>query len=250
VTNHKGSWKRTYAAAKRLIERDVSVLLKAPVMQSNLDDLADLANLARNLGAEWTFDPKLRSMENGEQEPILMRMNQAELRRFYRDEIGEFLSEAYKDVGEGLAARPLNQTPCRAGQQACAINPRGKVWPCNSLPIEVGDLRKEPFKQIWSGSDELDDIRDMRWARIDECRVCELRPYCQRCHAMAYLEHGKLKGPSLEACRHAVTVRDTLKEQGLVPKTDVALPPTWDRVDVDGMHENLNRKPSALRVIG
>jgi ribose-phosphate pyrophosphokinase len=33
---------------------------------------------------------------------------------------------------------------------------------------------------------------------------------------MALLEDGKLAGPSLEACRHAVAVRDYLRERGAI----------------------------------
>jgi hypothetical protein len=72
---------------------------------------------------------------------------------------------------------------------------------------------------------------------------------------MALLEQGKMAGPSLEACRHAVTVRDSLRERGLIPATETALPPTWDRVDPDGQHhapadrEGV-RRPAALRVLG
>src|SRR5690606_12102506 len=59
VTRHAGSWQRTHAAARRLIERRVPVLLKAPVMESNAGELGALAELARALGAEVSFDAKL-----------------------------------------------------------------------------------------------------------------------------------------------------------------------------------------------
>jgi hypothetical protein len=53
---------------------------------------------------------------------------------------------------------------------------------------------------------------------------------------MALLEQGALRGPSLEACRHAVAVRDSLRERGLIPDTETQMPPTWDRIDPDGQH--------------
>lgn len=243
ITRQSGSWERTYAAARRLIERRVPVLLKAPVMEINVDELASLARLARELGAESSFDAKVTGKENSDESPVSLRMSEATLRAFYRDEengMAGFLARTY----EGFETRrhelrPLHHTPCRAGQQAVAINPQGQVWPCNALPIACGDLREQTFEDIWSGSAELADIRDLRWARIAECNVCELRPYCQRCHGMALLEQGELRGPSLEACRHAVFVRDSLRERGLIPAGETALPPTWDRVDPDGQHHRI-----------
>jgi radical SAM protein with 4Fe4S-binding SPASM domain len=263
ITRQEGSWERTSAAARRLIERRVPVLLKAPVMEHNAGELADLARLARALGAQTSFDAKVTGKEDGDQHPAALRMSAATLRAFYRggdsasaasgggdaagnaaggdardsnNGVGDFLAATYADFDPAQELRPLHHTPCRAGQQAVSINPQGKVWPCNALPIECGDLRVQSFAEIWSGSRPLDQVRQLRWAEIADCNVCGLRSYCQRCHGMALLEQGALRGPSLEACRHAVAVRDSLRDRGLIPDTETALPPTWDRIDPDGQH--------------
>ena len=227
ITNHKGSWQRTHDAAKRLLKRGVAVILKSPLTSENIDDIDRLASLAEELGAEWTFDPKLRAMENGDKKPLSLRANEKDLKNFYSDKVGQSVAKVFEGFEKGKESKPLNAKPCGVGQKACSITPKGKVWPCNSLPIEVGDLRKQRFTDIWNGSKSLDEVRGLRWADISECRRCELREFCQRCHAMAYLEHGKMRGPSLEACRHAVVVRDTLKKQGLVPAEHNSYPPTW-----------------------
>lgn len=277
ITRQEGSWERTSAAARRLIERRVPVLLKAPVMEHNAAELAGLARLARSLGAETSFDAKVTGKEDGDQHPAALRMTAATLRAFYRggpasadaasdaasadasagdgndgggndgggnNGIADFLAATYAGFDPAQELRPLHHTPCRAGQQAVSINPQGKVWPCNALPIECGDLRVQTFAAIWSGSAPLEDVRQLRWAGIADCNACGLRSYCQRCHGMALLEQGALRGPSLEACRHAVAVRDSLRERGLIPDTETALPPTWDRIDPDGQHHL--RSPALL----
>jgi hypothetical protein len=63
---------------------------------------------------------------------------------------------------------------------------------------------------------------------------------------MALYEDGKMLGPSLQACRHAVLKRDLLREQGLIPQTETALPPTWDRLQRDSAGR---RRVGALRVL-
>jgi radical SAM protein with 4Fe4S-binding SPASM domain len=260
VTRSPGSWERTVAAARRLIERRVPVVLKAPVMEVNLAELDAMAELARGLGAEYSFDPKITAMETREQGPTALRMNAGSIARFYAGPMGGYLQETYgtgTPAAEAAAAgeemRPLHHTPCRAGQQSLAITPYGDVWPCNALPLTCGNLREQTFMQIWRGSTELADVRDLRWAKLAECNRCELRTYCQRCHGMALVEQGEMHGPSLEACRHAVAVRDELRARGIVPATDVAMPPTWDRVDPDGQHHLVasdgKRRPRALRIL-
>jgi len=260
VTRSPGSWDRTVAAARRLIERKVPVVLKAPVMEVNLDEIEAMARLAKDIGADYSFDPKITAMENRDESPTALRMSAASVSRFYAGPMGSYLGQTYgigtpaaTAVAGGEELRPLDHTPCRAGQQSLAITPYGDVWPCNALPLPCGNLREQTFMQIWRGSTELAEVRDLRWAKLAECNKCELRSFCQRCHGMALVEQGEIRGPSLEACRHAVAVRDELRTRGLVPATHVAMPPTWDRVDTDGQHHLVatdgKRRPRTLRVL-
>jgi radical SAM protein with 4Fe4S-binding SPASM domain len=170
--------------------------------------------------------------------------------------MADYLEKTYAGADAATASRddlrPLDHTPCRAGQQSLSISPTGDVWPCNALPVPCGNLRQQSFADIWWGSTELAEVRDLRWAKLAECNVCSLRAYCQRCHGMALVEQGDMRGPSLEACRHAVTVREALRAKGLVADDDVAMPPTWDRVERDGQHHLLTdgkRRARGLRVL-
>jgi radical SAM protein with 4Fe4S-binding SPASM domain len=199
-------------------------------------------------------------METGDDAPVSLRMKAASLSRFYQGPMRSYLADTYgAGTPAALAAnggediRPLDHTPCRAGQQSVSISPYGEVWPCNALPLPCGNLREQSFASIWSGSTDLAEVRDLRWAKLSECNECELRAFCQRCHGMAMVEQGNLRGPSLEACRHAVAVRDELRDRRLIPSSHQAFPPTWERVDPDGQHHvrraDGKRRPSALRII-
>jgi radical SAM protein with 4Fe4S-binding SPASM domain len=250
VTRMPGSWQRTLDAARRLIARGIPVVLRTPVMQSNAGEIEALRALAEEMGAQVSFDPKIVAREDASLEPIALRMDAPTLRTFYGDTMGEHIVEKYSTF-DPMHSNTDDGTPCGAGWRGVAIDPLGKVWPCSVLPIPAGDLRADSFHDIWFGSETLKDLRNLTWAKLSECNRCEVRPYCQRCHAMALIEHGNMNGPSLEACRHAVATRDALRERGAIPATETAMPPTWDRVDLDGQHERLapGRRPSALRVL-
>ena len=252
VTQAPGSYERTLAAARRLIARKVAVQLNTSIMESNATEVAELKRLASEIGASYSFDPKITAMENTEVRPVLQRMSAATLRAFYGSAIPDVVADMYSEP----APRPLDTTPCRAAQQTVAIGPRGEVWPCIRLPLEGSNLRTQSFQSIYDGAETLQQVRGLSWATLGECSVCPVRPYCQRCHAMALLEHGEMRGPSLEACRHAVVIRDSLRERGLIAATETAMPPTWDRVDPHGQHHrgagdgHAVRRPASLRVIG
>jgi AdoMet-dependent heme synthase len=262
VTRNPGSWERSVAATRRLIARKIPVVLRCPVMQSNAGEIAALEVLAKQLGAEVSFDPKIVAHEDYSLEPVTLRMDGVTLKTFYRDAMSSFLGDQFNGYDactktrNGHEVNPVGASPCGAGQRAVAIDPQGVVWPCNVLTIPAGDLRTQSFREIWFGSEALEEVRSVTWAKLSECNVCEVRPYCSRCHAMALVEHGTMYGPSLEACRHAVAVRDSLRERGQIPATETALPPTWDRIDADGQHQRLaspgsgdRRRPASLRIL-
>ncbi len=246
VTQMPGSWKRTLQAAQRLRARKVPVVLKSPVMNINAPGLPKLADLARELGCEFTFDTKVTGMEDGNQGPTALRTDDETLRAFYADEemgVWPNIRGSFEGGGE------LDHTPCRAGQEVCAINPQGLMFACHSLTLPVGDLRQQSFREVWRGSKQLQHIRTLTWGKIEECNSCDVRKYCTRCHAMAYLEDGKMEGPSHEACRHAVILRDLLRDKGVIPATETALPPTY-RVSAGKNGKPVRLRPPSLRVLG
>jgi radical SAM protein with 4Fe4S-binding SPASM domain len=246
VTLHPGSFQRTIDAAKRLLDRNILVKFNTVVTEANMYDTTYVQELAKEMGAQFGRDPKITTTTEGDVHPTNLRMSQASLEHFYQDMMADHLSQRY----EGWSAQKapsLDNTPCRAGKEACHIDAQGNIHPCGRLPMPMGNLRKQSFREIWYGSEELEDVRNLTWAQISECRECELRGYCSRCHAMALIEHGKMKGPSLEACRHAVTVRDSLRERGIIPEGETALPPTWDRIDMDGQHSQKTDNSSGKR---
>jgi radical SAM protein with 4Fe4S-binding SPASM domain len=254
VTRSPGSWERTLAAARRLIARRIPVVLRCPVMQSNSGEIDALRALAKEMGADISFDPKITAREDATLEPTMLRMDGPTLRTFYETSMGTHLEEVFAGFDpehgtrHGVEVNPGEGTPCGAARRTVAIDPLGKVWPCSVLPLPAGDLRTQSFQEIWTGSPTLAEVRGLTWASLSECNRCEVRKYCSRCHAMALMEHGTMNGPSLEACRHAVATRDALRARGVIPATETAMPPTWDRIDPDGQHQ-VGRRPASLRVL-
>jgi len=247
VTDQRGSFKRTVDAAERLLKRGVPVTLKVPVMESNAGDMKDLTAFASSLGAKLKVDPFVTSMENADQSPVSLRMGAGALARFY--------NEQDEEVSVAAARR---QTPpdsggsCGVGQRGFYVKPNGDVWPCSSLSVSVGNVRSTSLHDIWYGSQELEEVRGYTWATLSECRDCPVRRFCARCHGMALLEQGNARGPSLEACRHAVASRDALRAKGHIPATHTEMPPTWDRVEKNGQHHagpTSGVRPTRLRVI-
>jgi len=74
---------------------------------------------------------------------------------------------------------------CGAGRIYCAIEPNGLVTPCVFMPIPVGDLRTQSFKQIWVRSSVLADLRNRQKLK-GRCSHCQYMYICGGCRARAF----------------------------------------------------------------
>ena len=76
---------------------------------------------------------------------------------------------------------------CLAGTAYCIISPRGKVQPCAYLNMELGDVRKTPFDEIWKNNEVLNTLRSLEYK--GGCGVCEFKGACGGCRARAAYYH-------------------------------------------------------------
>jgi radical SAM protein with 4Fe4S-binding SPASM domain len=80
------------------------------------------------------------------------------------------------------------RTRCPCGIDYCRITPDGKVTPCPYMPTVAGDLRRQSFGEIWSGSEVLFALR--RRELGGRCGRCEYRLVCGGCRARALATSG------------------------------------------------------------
>jgi len=78
---------------------------------------------------------------------------------------------------------------CLAGTGVCFISHEGEVFPCGYLPAIAGDLRKQPFAEIWNHSQVFNTLRDDDKLE-GKCGCCEFRHVCMGCRARAFAATG------------------------------------------------------------
>lgn len=74
---------------------------------------------------------------------------------------------------------------CLAGTGVCFISHRGEVFPCGYLPLEAGNIRRQPFRAIWEQAPLFAELRDPDLLG-GKCGVCEFKRICGGCRARAY----------------------------------------------------------------
>jgi radical SAM protein with 4Fe4S-binding SPASM domain len=90
------------------------------------------------------------------------------------------------------------------------------------MPIVCGNVRDEPFAEIWRRSPEMLRVRSIRIRDLHTCSGCAAGRFCARCPGQAVVENGDLYGPSTAACEHALVAAEAAGSTA-VPASFVSL---------------------------
>ena len=78
---------------------------------------------------------------------------------------------------------------CLAGTGFCFISHVGDVQPCGYFDVVAGNVKGQPFSEIWRSAPLFQDLRDVSKLK-GKCGICEYRRVCGGCRARAYEVHG------------------------------------------------------------
>lgn len=94
---------------------------------------------------------------------------------------------------EILVDQKVRATPafagCQAGRGQGCVTANGTVLPCVLLPLAVGNVRRKPFREVWTNSPIIRRFQD-RDQLTGACGACALRERCGGCRAVAYARTG------------------------------------------------------------
>lgn len=230
ITKLKHSYRDTINAAKMLNDAGLNVALKMITMKDTINDAADFTLMCDELGVEGQVDFNMSAGVDGSNFPTNNLIPSAV------DLIIKSLdSRTSLFVGEIGAPRKFDpkklngQRVCGAGVTLLSISPEGHIYPCNSLPIQVGNLREERVSAVWGASsvgksesetpsfDRLSQWQSIKRGDYDVCGTFDRCGWCQKCPGMAFLETGSELAPSTVNCRNSAArmiAYDLLKEYG------------------------------------
>src|SRR5450432_1112646 len=200
ITQIRGSWRRTLDGAARLRAQGVAVRLKLIVMRPNAHEVAAMRALADRRGFPYMLDLTITSRHDGTDGSLAMRVDPEQLDALYRGPLGDLIPSGGRPVSEAAF-------PCNCARGNCAISSRGEVYPCVSVPWSAGNVRKQPFIDIWRGSPVFERIRGLRIADYPSCAPCPDKGYCSRDRGAAYNASGSYTGIDPFVCSAAGLAR-------------------------------------------
>ncbi|MEK6906321.1 MAG: radical SAM protein [Nanoarchaeota archaeon] len=203
--NRYNYWEMAVNGASNCKNRGIDTQIAMTVMKRNFHEINDYILFGKKLGVDVEFT-NLVPVGRGK-ELLTELLEKSQIREMFeisaKYSLGEkpkikvtdsqyylFLREYYlkhkidKEVRLGFG--------CATGMSAIVIKSDLKVTPCLLIPdLIIGDLKKQPLKEIWKNSQSLTELRD-RDKLGGKCGKCTNKEKCGGCRAMAYALTGKL----------------------------------------------------------
>ncbi len=188
-----GSWQKAINAIKALRENDVLVQVNTTLTQQNYNQIDDIMSLSEQIGVEnfhlFFLVPTGRGAKIADISPAMYEdmikntfAKTAKHKLNVRPSCAPQFMRIAKDMG--LDMRQWIRG-CIAGMYYCRIYPNGDITPCPYLPVKLGNIRENTFKEIWFNSPIFEALRNPNSLK-GKCGACDYKTLCGGCRARAY----------------------------------------------------------------
>jgi radical SAM protein with 4Fe4S-binding SPASM domain len=230
ITKVPGSLRRSINAIRFLRAQGLKVVVANVLMTENMQDYHGVRALAEEIDANYTLDPTITPKMDGDRSIVDLNAGESALQRLFRD-------EAFVGNAEEFCAPPpapdedsMNALPCSAGHTACYVSPYGEFYPCVQFTLSCGNVRQQPFIDIWRNSEQLKEVRSIRLRNLSSCSQCAHGSTCTRCPGLAFME-GNMRGPSTADCEKSFA-RTGIPSANLLQKKGNASTPRLVQIQI------------------
>lgn len=200
ITGQCGSWNKTIRALDLIQKYGIPVKIKTPLMIDNAFSYKDIYFFCQKNGYAFLTSPVIFAKSDGNKETLKLRIQKEDLKIIVRELDKIVPSNRKRNVNKPEA--------CPTLRYSFSIDAKGDVFPCNSIYVCVGNVKKEKLRNIWYNSELLLKIQKMEKKDLEQCVNCGMKEVCDRCPGLALLEDNNIYGCSSIAREIAVVRSD------------------------------------------
>jgi MoaA/NifB/PqqE/SkfB family radical SAM enzyme len=160
LTRIKGSFEKTLAGIRNLVEEGLKINLKCPITRLNKDELFEIRDLADSFGLYVTFDAVITPKDDGNQDPLALRADEEFFEKYWAEDYvklhkGRLPPRANHCAGAGGAN-------CGTGRSGFTVDPYGNILPCVAFRKNVANILEiDSLEQVWRKSPVLTEVRGL-----------------------------------------------------------------------------------------
>ena len=235
ITRRKDSFEKSLSVIKSLTNLAIPMMIKCPITKANVKLYYTVANIANEYGGTIQYDLSISNSVDGDFSITKnLRIDEKTMEIVLRDsQVPLYVGEEVPNYGQ--QHKDPSSNLCGAGHYSINITPDGKVYPCNALTIELGNVNSETFSSIWKNSEELIKLRKITLADTEICGKLPCCEYCNYCVGCSFTEYGSVLKPNTENCFVAQVRRNlALKlQKGIDPIAGTSIKDELEKIDIN-----------------
>jgi radical SAM protein with 4Fe4S-binding SPASM domain len=206
-----GCFDQTLAAIKTLEKHKIPIQINVSITKSNAGEISQIIELAEKLKATalhlFVLVPVGCGISISKEEQISKEKYEELLTWFYQKSqetslefkvtcaphYNRIISQQTKQTANNKSSHAHLTKGCLAGSGVCFISYQGDIQPCGYLPLKVGNVLSESFKNIWEDSIDLRRLRNTN-SLTGKCGLCHYNKICSGCRARAFYASGDYMG--------------------------------------------------------
>ncbi|MCI9494312.1 MAG: putative heme d1 biosynthesis radical SAM protein NirJ2 [Adlercreutzia mucosicola] len=186
----------TMAGIEACKEAGLPFQLHTTVVDWNRDEVCAITDFAEQIGAVAHYIFFLIPVGRGvyiQETSLEVLENEALLREIMAKsaevsiDVKPTCAPQFTRVAKQLGVDTRFSRGCLAGLTYCVVGSEGLVRPCAYMTEEAGDVRMQPFDEIWKTSPVFERLRTQAYAGA--CGTCDYRCGCGGCRARAAYYH-------------------------------------------------------------
>lgn len=191
-----GAFDRTMAGIEACRRAGLPFQIHTTVLQWNRDEVCEITREAERLGARAHYIFFLIPVGRGvnvQPEALDVVANEDLLCQIMHTstevsiEVKPTCAPQFTRVAKQLGVETRFSRGCLAGLTYCVVGSEGIVRPCAYMVDEAGDVREQPFDEIWASSPIFKRLRTRAYSGA--CGSCEFAEGCGGCRARAAYYH-------------------------------------------------------------
>jgi radical SAM protein with 4Fe4S-binding SPASM domain len=191
----RNSFSSSLRGVRNLLDAGLQVTLNVTLSKINADYLIDTIKIASDHGVHRLGFSRL--VPSGRGKNLIREMLKKDsVMRLYDNIFSNENNKVEIVTGDPVASQLRSKANnsdygdialggCAAGISGLTIMPDGTMLPCRRMPIPVGNLKRDSFREVWATSDVLNDLRDKSKYK-GKCGSCNKWANCRGCRAIAY----------------------------------------------------------------
>lgn len=207
----ENAWELTRAGIEACKEAGLPFQLHTTVVDWNRDEVCDITDFAVEIGAMAHYIFFLIPVGRGKfinDTALEVADNERLLRAIMEKsahvpiDVKPTCAPQFTRVAKQLGVDTRFERGCLAGLTYCVIGSEGIVRPCAYMTEEAGDVREQPFDEIWANSPVFERLRTQAYEGA--CGTCDYKSGCGGCRARAgYYHDGNILAQD-DYCAHSL----------------------------------------------